>query len=64
MMWVDGNGGGEPNYHPNSFDDIYIDESYKETPMILESNVADAGKGALIGVVLTVRRSAGKLSQI
>src|SRR5277367_5942103 len=36
-MRVDGNGGGEPNYFPNSFDGIYTDESYKEPVMELES---------------------------
>ncbi len=40
-MRVDGNGGGSPNYFPNSFDDIYTDESYKESSMELESSVAD-----------------------
>jgi catalase len=41
MMRVDGNGGSDPNYSPNSFDDIYEDPSYKEPPMTLESNIAD-----------------------
>ena len=41
FMRVDGNGGSDPNYHPNSFDNIYKDESYKEPPMVLESTVAD-----------------------
>ncbi len=41
FMRVDGNGGGDPNYYPNSFDDIYADESYKEPPMTLDSNLAD-----------------------
>lgn len=40
-MRVDGNGGSDPNYFPNSFDDIYPDESYKEPPLTLDSNVAD-----------------------
>ena len=40
-MAVNGNGGDSPNYSPNSFDDIYADENYKETPMILDSDVAD-----------------------
>ena len=40
-MRVDGNGDSDPNYSPNSFDDIYADESYKEMPMVLDSNVAD-----------------------
>jgi len=40
-MHVDGNSGSDPNYFPNSFDDIYADEKYKETPMQLDSTVAD-----------------------
>lgn len=41
LMRVDGNGGSNPNYFPNSFDDITIDESYKEPPLPLDSNTAD-----------------------
>lgn len=41
MMNVGGNGGGKPNYYPNSFDDIEADRNYKEPPMILDSNIAD-----------------------
>lgn len=40
-MRVDGNGEDSPNYFPNSFDDIYVDPSYKETPISLQSNIAD-----------------------
>ncbi|MDP4228845.1 MAG: catalase [Bacteroidota bacterium] len=40
-MRIDGNGGNKPNYYPNSFDDIFIDQSYKEPPMQLDSLVAD-----------------------
>jgi catalase len=40
-MRVNDNGGSSPNYFPNSFDDIYTDESYKESAMKLDSNVAD-----------------------
>ena len=40
-MRVDGNGGNAPNYFPNSFDDIYVDETMKEPPMPLESTIAD-----------------------
>ncbi|MDP2886880.1 MAG: catalase [Ignavibacteria bacterium] len=40
-MRVDGNGGSDPNYRPNSFDDIYIDETTKEPAWQLESSVAD-----------------------
>ena len=40
-MRVDGNGGSDPNYRPNSFDDIYEDPAYKELPMKLDSMVAD-----------------------
>jgi catalase len=40
-MRIDGNGGSSPNYFPNSFDDIYVDETTKEPPMKLESTLAD-----------------------
>lgn len=40
QMRVDGNGGSAPNYFPNSFDDIAVDQSYKEPAWALESNVA------------------------
>lgn len=40
-MSVNGNGESAPNYFPNSFDDIYEDESYKEPAMVLDSNIAD-----------------------
>lgn len=40
-MRVDGNGDDSQNYWPNSFDDIYPDQSYKEPAMELDSNVAD-----------------------
>lgn len=29
-MAINGNGEDSPNYFPNSFDDIYVDEAYKE----------------------------------
>jgi catalase len=32
QMRTDGNGGENPNYFPNSFDDIQIDQAYKEPP--------------------------------
>jgi catalase len=35
------NGGAAPNYRPNSFDDIVVDESYREPAMVLDSNIAD-----------------------
>ena len=41
FMQVGDNGGANPNYRPNSFDDIVVDESYKEPPAQLESNIAD-----------------------
>lgn len=41
MMRVDGNGEDSPNYFPNSFDNVEVDQSYKEPPMQLQSNVAD-----------------------
>ena len=40
-MRVDENGGSNPNYFPNSFDNIKPDESYKQPPLPLDSNVAD-----------------------
>ena len=39
-MRVDGNGESSPNYFPNSFDNIYADESYKEPSLQLDSTVA------------------------
>ena len=41
LMQVSENGGANVNYRPNSFDDIVVDENYKEPSMILESHVAD-----------------------
>jgi len=41
QMRVDGNGGSSPNYFPNSFDNIVVDETYKEPGLQLEDNVAD-----------------------
>lgn len=41
QMQVGNNGGAAPNYRPNSFDDIVIDETYKEPAMELESTIAD-----------------------
>ena len=35
------NGGSNPNYRPNSFDDIVNDEAYKEPAMELDGNIAD-----------------------
>lgn len=40
-MRVDGNSGSAANYFPNSFDDIYPDEAYKEPPMELDGAIAD-----------------------
>ncbi len=40
-MQVGDNGHDEPNYRPNSFDHIIVDESYKEPAQTLDSNVAD-----------------------
>jgi len=40
-MAVNGNGEDTPNYFPNSFDDIYVDEKYKEPVLQLDSTVAD-----------------------
>lgn len=41
QMRVDGNGGETPNYFPNSFDDIEVDESYKEPHLPINSPNAD-----------------------
>ena len=40
-MSINGNGEDNPNYFPNSFDDIYTDETYKEPAMPLDSALAD-----------------------
>lgn len=40
-MRLDGNGGSKPNYWPNSFDNIIIDENYKEPAWELDSTLAD-----------------------
>jgi catalase len=40
-MRMDGNGEDSANYFPNSFDDVLIDDSYKQPVMQLESDVAD-----------------------
>ena len=40
LMRVDDNGESNPNYFPNSFDDIVVDESYKEPVLETETNVA------------------------
>ena len=40
QMRVDGNGGSKPNYFPNSFDNIEVDERYKEPSLELDSTVA------------------------
>jgi catalase len=40
-MRIDGNGGENPNYYPNSFDEIHIDQSYKEPPLEMQSVIAD-----------------------
>jgi catalase len=40
-MALNGNGGSEPNYFPNSFDNIAEDAAYTEPPMELDTNIAD-----------------------
>ena len=40
-MQVGDNGNSDPNYRPNSFDEIVVDESYKEPSMQLDSLTAD-----------------------
>lgn len=41
FMQVGDNGESNPNYRPNSFDEIVVDENYKEPSMQLDSNTAD-----------------------
>jgi catalase len=41
LMRGDGNGGTSPNYWPNSFDEMAIDQRYNEPPVALESTCAD-----------------------
>ena len=41
QMRVDDNGGSNPNYSPNSFDNIKPDESYKQPAWELDTNVAN-----------------------
>jgi catalase len=41
LMQVSDNGGANVNYRPNSFDDIVVDETYKEPPMQLDPATAD-----------------------
>lgn len=41
LMAVNGNGGSEPNYYPNSFDDMVVDQNYREPAMHLQATVAD-----------------------
>jgi catalase len=40
-MRIDGNGGQNPNYHPNSFDNIAVDQAYKEPAQEMDSIIAD-----------------------
>ena len=40
-MRMDGNGGGSPNYFPNSFDNIKADEKYKGVPEESDSTTMD-----------------------
>jgi catalase len=41
LMRVDGNGGANPNYFPNSFDNIEADNHYKQPAWPLDSLLAD-----------------------
>ena len=40
-MRVDGNGGKDPNYYPNSFDNVVADPAYKEPALGVDSDLAD-----------------------
>lgn len=41
QMRTDGNGGDSPNYSPNSFDNIAVDQAYEQPALELESTLAD-----------------------
>ncbi|HTD93609.1 MAG TPA: catalase, partial [Chitinophagaceae bacterium] len=41
QMRLDGNRGSQPNYFPNSFDDIKQDENYRQPAWMLDTDVAD-----------------------
>ena len=41
LMQVGENGGSNANYQPNSFDDIVVDDDYRELAIQLESNIGD-----------------------
>lgn len=41
QMRIDGNGGSNPNYYPNSFDNTQTADSYKEPAWELDSLIAD-----------------------
>lgn len=41
QMRVDDNGGSNPNYFPNSFDDIRPDEAYRQPSWQLDSSIAE-----------------------
>jgi catalase len=41
QMRVDDNGGSNPNYSPNSFDNIVASEEYKQPEWTLDSNIAN-----------------------
>jgi catalase len=40
-MRLDENGGSNPNYFPNSFDDVTVDETYKEPSWELGNSLAE-----------------------
>jgi catalase len=40
-MSVNGNGEDAPNYSPNSFDEIFADQNYKQPALVMDSNIAD-----------------------
>lgn len=41
FMRVDDNGGSSPNYSPNSFDNVELDENARQSAMELDSSLAD-----------------------
>lgn len=41
LMSINGNGGDNPNYFPNSFDEIEADRKYREAPVAINSATGD-----------------------
>lgn len=41
LMRIDENGGSAVNYSPNSFDELFADETFKQLPLQMDSTIAD-----------------------